>query len=289
MSISGGVRETGATGVDPSSSHDVSLLCEEVRELRARLARSESGRWWRVHPRQAVLRAVTKLIGSPFPSDFDASDIELCTQVAPYTMTSPERIIALARSAEYVAKHSIPGAIVECGVWKGGSMMVVALTLLRLGVTHRDLYLYDTFAGMPMPGKEDINYLGEIASDVLKRSDRKSNVWAIATLEQVRNAILDLGYPAERIHFVRGLVEETLPEQAPDEIALLRLDTDWYSSTKHELIHLYPRLVRGGLLIIDDYGFWLGARRAVDEYFAEMKTPVFLNRIDESGRLVVKL
>ena len=77
------------------------------------------------------------------------------------------------------------------------------------------------------------------------------------------------GYPPERIHFVRGPVEETLPAGAPDEIALLRLDTDWYESTRHELEHLYPRLAAGGVLLVDDYGHWEGARKAVDEYFAD--------------------
>ena len=78
------------------------------------------------------------------------------------------------------------------------------------------------------------------------------------------------------------------PAASPPSIALLRLDTDWYESTYHELVHLYPRLSVGGILIIDDYGYWQGARRAVDRYFAEQGTRVFLSRIDETGRLAVK-
>ena len=84
------------------------------------------------------------------------------------------------------------------------------------------------------------------------------------------------------------MVEDTIPNQAPKEIALLRLDTDWYESTLHELEHLYPRLVSGGVLIIDDYGHWRGAREAVDEYIDKHKLKLFLTRIDYTGRLCVK-
>jgi len=104
----------------------------------------------------------------------------------------------------------------------------------------------------------------------------------------VREAVLSVGYPPERIHFVEGPVEETLPANAPGEIALLRLDTDWYASTRHELVHLYPRLVSGGVLILDDYGYWQGARRAVDEYLSESNVTLLLNRIDNTGRIALK-
>jgi hypothetical protein len=100
--------------------------------------------------------------------------------------------------------------------------------------------------------------------------------------------VLGVGYPEERIHFVPGRVEETLPQNAPKDIALLRLDTDWYASTKHELQHLYPRLVPGGVLIVDDYGYWQGARQAVDEYLSENGLALLLNRIDHTARIAVK-
>jgi hypothetical protein len=104
----------------------------------------------------------------------------------------------------------------------------------------------------------------------------------------VRAAVLSVGYPEEKVHFVQGPVEETLPEHAPAEIALLRLDTDWYASTKHELVHLYPRLAPGGVLIIDDYAYWRGARQAVDEYVNENELPLLLVRIDHGARVAVK-
>jgi hypothetical protein len=104
----------------------------------------------------------------------------------------------------------------------------------------------------------------------------------------VKETLRATGYPAERLHFVVGPVEETIPREVPPGIALLRLDTDWYESTKHELEHLYPLLADGGALIIDDYGHWEGCKRAVDEYFAASPPPVLLSRIDYTGRVAIK-
>ena len=277
-------------------------LTKELRELRARLTALESSRWWRLHPRVALdrLRARTDSAADggtveqgtahthALPLDFEKADVEVCRRVAPYTMTTPPRIYALIRAVEYVSARAIPGALVECGVWRGGSMMAVAITLLRLGITDRDLYLFDTFTGMTAPSDEDVKHSGERAVDLLADQGRESDIWAIASIEDVREAVLGVGYPEERIHFVQGPVEETLPERAPREIALLRLDTDWYSSTKHELVHLYPRLMSGGILILDDYGYWQGARRAVDEYISENGLTLLLNRIDNTARSSIK-
>lgn len=224
-----------------------------------------------------------------WPTDFEASDIDLCQRVAPFTMTSPERIYALRRAVRYVAEQGIAGAIVECGVWRGGSMMVVAQTLLDLSKRTYDLYLFDTFDGMPPPTTEDRDFHGTAAVDLLNRSPRDSNMWGWSSIEQTRAALYSIGYPREHIHFVAGRVEDTIPDRAPERIALLRLDTDWYASTRHELIHLFPRLVTGGVLIIDDYGHWQGARKATDEYLAEHDAPLLLNRIDYTGRIAVKV
>jgi hypothetical protein len=273
-------------------------LQRELRQLRSRVEALESSRWWRLHPRFLVRRLRQQDNGGTvkeetdpsheLPIDFDETDAELCRRVAPYTMTTPPRIYALARAVEYVVSRRVSGAIVECGVWRGGSMMAVALTLLRLGVTDRDLYLFDTFSGMTEPGDEDVKHTGQRAADLLAGSSRDSHDWATASLEQVQEAVLSVGYPAEKIHFVEGRVEETLPANAPAEIALLRLDTDWYSSTKHELVHLYPRVASGGVLIIDDYAYWQGARQAVDEYLDEEQLTLLLNRIDYTSRIAIK-
>jgi O-methyltransferase len=274
-------------------------LRKELSQLHARIDALESSRWWRLHPRFA-LRRLRHRTGNgavdlrttdgthELPLDFDETDAELCRLVGPYTMTTPPRIYALRRAVEYIATGPVEGAVVECGVWRGGSMMAVALTLLRLGVADRDLYLFDTFSGMSDPGDEDVKHTGERAADVLAGASRESHDWAVAPIEQVREAVLGVGYPEDRVHFVQGRVEDTVPANAPAEIALLRLDTDWYSSTKHELVHLYPRLGRGGVLIVDDYAYWLGARQAVDEYIDEQGLSLLLNRIDYTARLALK-
>ncbi|WP_253712319.1 TylF/MycF/NovP-related O-methyltransferase [Bradyrhizobium sp. WD16] len=208
-----------------------------------------------------------------------------------FTMTSVERTYALYQSVRYIEAANIPGAIVECGVWRGGSIMVALATLKALGRTERDVYLFDTFEGLPRPDEDkDIDVLGNRAIDGWlphARGNERSN-WAYASLEDVRANIGLTGYPLDRVHFIKGMVESTLPGNAPGRIALCRLDTDWYASTRHEMIHLYPRLSVGGVLIIDDYGHFRGARQAVDEYLAETRTPLLLNRIDYSGRLAIK-
>jgi O-methyltransferase len=224
------------------------------------------------------------------PPDFDLTDMELFRAVAPFTMTGPERIFALRRATEYVVRHEIPGDIVECGVWRGGSMMTVALTLLRLRTQPRRLHLFDTFEGMPPPTEFDRSLYGESAASLLANSDpAQSHIWGVAGLDGVKAAMRSTGYAEENMVFVQGRVEKTLPDAAPAQIALLRLDTDWYESTYHELVCLYPRLSVGGVLIIDDYGHWQGARRAVDQYLEERRLKILLNRIDYTARLAIKL
>jgi hypothetical protein len=180
----------------------------------------------------------------------------------------------------------IPGAIVECGVWKGGSMMAVALTLLRLGDTERELVLFDTFTGMTEPTQEDANspYDGYSLHAMWKR--RTS--WSGVPAAQVRAAMASTGYPMERVRLVEGPVEETLPAAAPEAIALLRLDTDWYASTRAEMQFLYPRLKPGGVFVVDDYGHYAGARRAVDEGLAAQDEHLLLHRVDYTGRIAIR-
>jgi O-methyltransferase len=221
---------------------------------------------------------------TPSWPDMDAQTIALFRSVRSFTMTSIERVYALRESVKYIIRHNVPGSIVECGVWKGGSMMAVAKTLLELE-TERDLYLFDTFEGMPPPTAVDVDLYG-VQADVLLKTNPMTP--AIAPFEEVCRNMYSTGYNAARINLVRGKVEDTLPRAAPREIALLRLDTDWYQSTLHELVHLYPRLIKGGILIIDDYGHFVGSKKAVDEYFQKNGIPIFLNRIDYTGRLAVK-
>lgn len=222
---------------------------------------------------------------SYYPPDFDPPAIDTIKKVTGYTLTTPERIFTLIQAVRYLCRAEIDGSILECGVWKGGSMAAAALTFLERGDVTRSLYLFDTFGGMAEPTETDVDYKGAKAANVL-RGERDAK--CAATLEDAKAVLYATGYPRDRIQFVPGRVEETLPNYAPNSIALLRLDTDWYESTKHELLHLFPRLRRGGVLIIDDYGHWRGARQACDEYFEEHGVPILLNRVDYSCRIAIK-
>lgn len=242
--------------------------------------------------RNSVLRALARRgygLRPTFDGDVAPEHRHIAERVRPYTMTSARSIIGLCESVEYVVRNEIQGAFVECGVWRGGSVMAVALTLLELGVTDRELYLFDTFAGMPMPDVEDVSLRDPGQTPIARwqrdlRADH--NEWAYASVQAVRENLISTGYPVQHVHLIQGRVEETVPARAPDAIAVLRLDTDWYASTKHELEHLYPRLARRGVLILDDYGSWAGARKAVDEYGPSSE--LFLSRLDRIGRVAIK-
>lgn len=211
------------------------------------------------------------------------TDDQIVAACQPYTKTSRERLLALIGSVRRVCEAGIPGDIVECGVWRGGSMMAAAMVLAEYD-EHRTIYLFDTFEGMPPPGPEDIDNAGNHAGTLMAGEDKATgDVWSACSASEVNRNMRSTG--CQRFKLVAGLVEDTVPAKAPAKIAVLRLDTDWYASTKHELEHLYPRLVSGGALIIDDYGHWQGAKRAVDEYFGGSLP---LREIDYTGRVVVK-
>ena len=163
-------------------------------------------------------------------------------------------------------------------------MMAAALAILDSGAPLRDLYLFDTFSGMSEPTRVDVDFKGRTAAWHLERNPD----FNLVEIDEVERNLASTGYASDRIHFVKGKVEDTLPANAPPEIALLRLDTDWYESTKHELVHLFPRVVKHGVVIIDDYGHFEGCRKAVDEYLTTLDAPVLLNRIDYTGRILVK-
>jgi O-methyltransferase len=256
------------------------------------------------HALKSGLRGTARLIGydivkyhaNPLarrahPQDFTPRHISILSEVAPYTLTSPERIFSVIEAVSHVAARNIPGAIVECGVWRGGSMMAAALALRDMKCEDRDLYLFDTFEGMTKPVAVDIH--SSSGNSALVEFEQTqlgpdSSTGCYATLPEVKAAMARTQYNPDRLHFIRGKVEDTIPSQAPASIALLRLDTDWYESTRHELEHLFPRLSPGGILIIDDYGEWQGARKATDEFIAHHAPALFLSRIDDTGRLAVK-
>jgi hypothetical protein len=212
-----------------------------------------------------------------------------------YTITSAERVLAVVDAVRYCVARDVPGAFAECGVWRGGSVMAMILALQQLGRDDRDIYLYDTFEGMTEPTEADSSPIDTHALETWKAAEGgESRAWGyffdeeVFNEDMVREYLLSSGYPESRLHFVRGKVEDTIPGTVPEGIAFLRLDTDWYESTKHELVHLYPLLAEGGVLLVDDYGHWAGSKQAVDEYFAEAAQPLLLSRIDYTGRIGIK-
>lgn len=229
---------------------------------------------------------ITRYQGSTLPRDFDELNRRIYNAVKDYTMTSPERVNALTEAVRYIIHENIAGALVECGVWKGGSVMAMALTLKEMGAV-REIYLYDTFSGMPAPSEDD----GERAKKFFNkyRVSKDSSRWLFSPLEEVQKNLAQTRYPAETFHFIQGRVEDTIPENIPEKISLLRLDTDFYASTKHALTYLFPLLSPKGIIILDDYGCWKGAKKAVDEYIQENKLCIYLHRIDDQGRMAIKM
>lgn len=251
---------------------------EEIRRLKIRLEETPPIDYQVLMEFQAKLVAFT---------DAEPAFRQLLDRVRPYTMTSIERLYAMHKATEYVVKAGTPGDFVECGVWRGGSMMMAALSLIALGDTSRRLMLFDTFAGHPRPDPErdGRQFYDEWARR--RRTDQSSD-WADVSIEEVRHNMESTGYPPQNIKLIKGVVQETIQSNLPDAIALLRLDTDWYDSTAHELKHLYPRLQKDGVLLIDDYGSMGGQRQAVDEYFKDNGIALLLNRVDFSGRMAIK-
>ncbi|PKN34748.1 MAG: macrocin O-methyltransferase [Deltaproteobacteria bacterium HGW-Deltaproteobacteria-19] len=244
-----------------------------------------------------MLRVMMKRLMNPFakgkidgdrasanmPPDMEEEFRNMYESFREYTMTSIERMYALYQAVHYIVEGKIDGDIVECGVWKGGSVMLCAAVMLAKKDLQRKFYLYDTYSGMTEPTDNDVDYLGKSAKDVWWQGDAWE--WTRVSLDEVRKNIFSIGYPDQNIFFVKGKVEETIPATVPEKISVLHLDTDWYASTYHELVHLYPKIVPGGVIIIDDYGHFKGAREAVDQYIRENDIKIFLNRIDYTGRI----
>jgi O-methyltransferase len=227
-----------------------------------------------------------------FLHDISETERAICVEVGLDACQTPEAIAQLCRSVEYLIRYGIDGDLVECGVYRGASIIAMIRTLQNLGA-ERTIWLYDTFEGMPKPEAVDVFYAageehdGGLKSwEILKRPDESGSDWVYCPLEEVRQAVLATKYPPQLLKFVKGKVEDTIPHNSPASIALLRLDTDFHSSTKHELIHLYPRLSKGGVLILDDYGAYRGARQAADEFFTA--EPFHMSRIDEHVRVGIK-
>ena len=232
-------------------------------------------------------------IGGTLTKDKEPRFFEVYEKCSDYTLTPITAMYAMYQAASYVSRAGIRGDIVECGVWKGGSSMIAARALMQFNSLDRRFYLYDTFEGMPEIDARDQD-LGtgpfQLAMNLTTLLRGGHSGIFYASLEEVQKNMRATGYPPDRVVFVKGMVEDTIPGRVPHEIALLHLDSDLYRSTYHELTHLFPLLSQGGVLIIDDYGNWKGSRDATDRYFAEHGVSMLLNTIGDCGaRMGIKV
>lgn len=232
----------------------------------------------------------------PLPvTGLTSEERDLLEASADWTMCSGLQKQLMMDATRYILAAEIPGAIVECGVWRGGMMQIAARTILSTSPNAtRELWLFDTFAGMPTPTHaldRDL-YRGEHASIKMNREEREGKdgeptIWCLADLGDVTLGMTETGYPEDHIHYIQGLVEHTIPKNAPAAIAILRVDTDWYASTYHILENLFDRVSPGGIVVLDDYDSWEGARTAADEFFASKELHPLLIRLDK-GRVYMK-
>ena len=231
-----------------------------------------------------------KKVSNQFPAESTPEEKELIESSCKYSTTGIIRMWALVQSIKYIHKKNIDGDMVECGIWKGGNVILMKKMIEKYNLKNK-VYGYDTFEGMPDATIWDIDYKGNDASNLMRNSKKDEsvrNIHAYASLTAVENNIRDSVGSMDGINLIQGKVEETLREKKnlPKKISILRLDTDWYESTKAELETLYPRVEKGGIVIIDDYGHFKGAKKAVDEYFGDQKP--FMHYVDYTCRLFIK-
>lgn len=219
-------------------------------------------------------RHVGKAVHSVSPSEFS----QLYRKVKDLTMCSTARLAALHRSVQQVVANGVPGDIVECGTARGGSAALMGLTLKQLGANDRTLWLFDTFEGLPAPTVDDPDH------DIAGRYTGT----CLGTIEDVTASLQRLGIYS-RAKLVKGLFDETLPTADIQKIAVLHIDGDWYGSVRSCLVNLYDKVSVGGVIQFDDYGYWAGARKAVDEFFASRSIVPKLERIDYDGRQFIKI
>jgi O-methyltransferase len=180
-----------------------------------------------------------------------------------YTMVGARRARALFRLATLVERQRVPGVIVDCGVWNGGSTI-----LMSVAAPSRVVWAFDSFEGMPEAGEFDDELAHKFTGEV-RGSEAK-----------LRRGFEQFASP-QRLQIAKGWFEETFPRFSDqiETVAVLHVDADWYESVKVALDTFYPKLAPGGYCLIDDYNFWSGTRRAVDEFRAkrQISAPIISN------------
>jgi len=244
-------------------------------------------------PEKKIIHYIAQHLNIPryeYPVELNDEEIKLIKYVLDngLSMVSKEGLFATMMSCKYVIANNIDGDFVECGVWRGGNS-IIAAWMFKLYNSQRKVYLYDTFDGMTEPTEFDFTLTsGEKAKKFLEKSVKNESnyIWCYSSIDDVKNNFSKLGLLSENVIFVQGDVLQTLEQNnIPEKIAVLRLDTDWYESTKKEMEILYPRINSCGVLIIDDYGTWGGSKKAVDEFFEKDGYRPFLQYIDHTGRI----
>jgi hypothetical protein len=234
--------------------------------------------------------------------EIEEEALAAAAKVRPYTMLSPERLITLYQQAVHCETANVPGDFVECGVWKGGSVALMALANLKRGKARRRIQLFDAFSEICEPdakvdGERALQETAQLSPGAGTSGKLKAltgfydTMGGPGTLEGNKDLLERVvGYDGRFLEFHKGWFQDTLPKDAPSmgPIALLRLDGDWYASTKVCLDFLYDKVVKGGFVIIDDYGTYEGCRKAVDEFRAARGITDFLSHIDQTGRYWIK-
>lgn len=237
----------------------------------------------------------------PQDRDLEKEAYQNIRLVRDYTMVTYQRLAALYQQTVFCETHNIPGSFVECGTWKGGSVGLMALGNLKHGSRRRPMHLFDSFEGIPEPdesidGKKAVQQVKSVGGGTKGRLAHVKGFYekyaeGIGTLEDNKYLLETIiGYEPAFLHYYKGWFQDTLPKAAPGvgDIAILRLDADWYASTKVCLEYLYNKVVKGGFVIIDDYGCYEGCRKAVDEFMRENGIQAYLNHIDNESRYWIK-
>lgn len=232
------------------------------------------------------------------------TEASACIQIVKNnTMLSKRKLVTLYQQVVYCEKNNVQGDFVECGVWKGGAVGLMALANLNTAAHRkRHLHLFDAFQEICEP---DVDFDGERAvREVMEMTGRIGHdqgrlqsltgvydkLGGPGTLDENKNLLENIiSYPTEFIHYHKGWFQNTIPTDHQDieKIAILRLDGDWYASTKVCLDYLFDKVVKGGVVIVDDYGTYDGCKRAVDEFLAARSLTFFFHSIDSDARYII--